>query len=160
MTKFIIKYLGKINLSDTIPTYSQIVSLYKNTHIKVAANTPSDILAGTEYNSPEEKGITIPESLITEFNEKNNVALKPKEFLDKPITIDLVENGSDGTKYGRFNTKIIRVIKDDLEESNSYMRNVELTRLLQENHFKTNIPFILLELKNPDDNEKVIRKIT
>ncbi|HFE9852944.1 TPA: ATP-binding cassette domain-containing protein [Enterococcus faecalis] len=160
MTSFIMKDLGKINLSDTMPTYSQIVSLYKNTRIKVAANTPSDILAGAEYNSTEEKGITVPESLITEFNEKNNVSLKPEEFLDRSVTIDLVENGSDGAKYGRFDTKIIRVIKDDLEESNSYMGNVELTRLLQENHFKTNIPFILLELKNPDDNEKVIKKIT
>lgn len=159
MTGIDIENIGSMDFTDTMPNYSQIVSLYQNTEIRVSVNTAEEIIAGKEYKNPEEKGLTITESFINDFNLANNLKVSAVDLIGKSISIQIVENSINGEKKGEFDTKIARVIKDEFEDNNSFMSEVELQKIIDFNNFTKSNPFILIELNNPKDNEKVAELI-
>ena len=159
MTGIDIENIGSMDFTDTMPNYSQIVSLYQNTEIRVSVNTAEEIIAGKEYKNPEEKGLTITESFINDFNLANNLKVSAVDLIGKRISIQIVENSINGEKKGEFDTKIARVIKDEFEDNNSFMSEVELQKIIDFNNFTKSNPFILIELNNPKDNEKVAELI-
>lgn len=149
----------EIDFSETMPNYSQIVSLYKNPSINVVANSDKDVLSGQLYENPLEKGLTITQTLIDDYNELNGVGLTPETILGKKVSLNLVEERSDGPVYGSYETTIQRVVKDEFSDSNSFMSHSELQQVIKANNFNINYSFMLIELHNPEDNEKIVEKI-
>ncbi|WP_430607655.1 hypothetical protein IGJ55_001110 [Enterococcus sp. AZ170] len=151
--------IGKADYTDTTPNYSQVVSLYDNTSIKVPSNTKDSILAGKEYQDPKEEGITLTESFIKDFNKMNKKNLTAESIIGKKLKGVIVESTSEGEKTGTFSTKIIRIVKDETEEENSYMAPVEMNQIITRNKFEKNIPYFILELKEPSENKQVMEQI-
>lgn len=151
--------IGKADYTDTTPNYSQVVSLYDNTSIKVPSNTKDSILAGKEYQDPKEEGITLTESFIKDFNKMNKKNLTAESIIGKKLKGFIVESTSEGEKTGTFSTKIIRIVKDETEEENSYMAPVEMNQIITRNKFEKNIPYFILELKEPSENKQVMEQI-
>ncbi|WP_375180491.1 ABC transporter ATP-binding protein/permease [Enterococcus rotai] len=150
---------GKADYTDTTPNYSQVVSLYDNTSINVPSNTKDSILAGKEYQDPKEEGITLTESFIKDFNKLNKKNLTAESIIGKKIKGVIVESTSEGEKTGTFSTKVIRIVKDETEEENSYMGPVEMNQIITQNKFEKNIPYFILELKEPSENKQVMGQI-
>ncbi|MGX7263847.1 ABC transporter ATP-binding protein/permease [Enterococcus crotali] len=150
---------GKADYRDTTPNYSQVVSLYDNISIKVPSNTKDSILAGKEYKNPKEEGITLTESFIKDFNKLNKKNLTADSVIGKKLKGMIVESTSEGEKTGVFSTKIVRIVKDETEEENSYMAPVEMERIVTQNKFEKNIPYFILELKEPSENKQVMDQI-
>lgn len=150
---------GKADYTDTTPNYSQVVSLYDNTSINVPSNTKDSILAGKEYQDPKEEGITLTESFIKDFNKLNKKNLTAESIIGKKIKGVIVESTSEGEKTGTFSTKVIRIVKDETEEENSYMGPVEMNQIITQNKFEKNIPYFILELKEPSENKQVMDQI-
>lgn len=151
--------VGKADYTDTTPNYSQVVSLYNNTSINVSSNKKESILAGKEYQNPKEEGITLTESFIKDFNKMNKQHLTAESSIGKKLTGVIVESTSEGEKTGTFSTKIIRIVKDEMEEENSYMAPVEMNQIITQNKFEKNSPYFILELKEPSENKQVIDQI-
>lgn len=150
---------GKADYTDTTPNYSQVVSLYDNTSINVPSNTKDSILAGKEYQDPKEEGITLTESFIKDFNKLNKKNLTVESIIGKKLKGVIVESTSEGEKTGTFSTKVIRIVKDETEEENSYMGPVEMNQIITQNKFEKNIPYFILELKEPSENKQVMDQI-
>lgn len=150
---------GKADYTDTTPNYSQVVSLYDNTSINVPSNTKDSILAGKEYQDPKEEGITLTESFIKDFNKLNKKNLTAESIIGKKLKGVIVESTSEGEKTGTFSTKVIRIVKDETEEENSYMGPVEMNQIITQNKFEKNIPYFILELKEPSENKQVMDQI-
>lgn len=148
-----------IDLSTTLPNYAQIVSLYENTSIKVSANDLDDILSGSPYKKSNENGLTIPETLVDDFNQKNGTSYTAKNILGEEVELVILENTEQGNRIAKFKTTIIRVLGDELRDSNSFMAPKALGNLLEENQFNRNRPYLILELNNPEDTERVAEKI-
>lgn len=159
MSQLTIGDLGKLDLSTTLPNYAQVVSLYDNTAITVSANSKESLLVGQAYQRADEEGLTIPETLLKDFNQANQTQLTAQELIGKEIRLTLVENTSQGSKTSQVQTKIARVIRDELADSNSYMAPVELDRLLTSSGFSKTVPYLILELKDPAQTDQVIEQI-
>lgn len=151
---------GKFDFSERMPSYSQIVSLYQNPGIKVVANTATEILVGAPYTDPLEIGLTLPVSFLTDLNDSHQTQLVASDLIGKIASLELVEFRSEGPVYGTYQTPIIRIIKDDFFDTNSFMSDSETKKALGENQFTTNHSFILLELHNPESNETTIERIS
>lgn len=159
ITNISIEDLGDIDLENTLPAYSQIISLYKDTEISVSANDKSEILYGEPYKDINEVGITIPKSLLTDFINENKPNLNLSEFMNKSITINVSEKQIDGTITGSYTTKIIRIVDDEVSESNSFMSYKELEDVIEANGMSKNVPYIILELKDPSKTKSTVQKI-
>lgn len=148
-----------LDLSTHLPNYAQIVSLYEDTSIAVSANTEDSILSGNTYSSPSEKGLTVPISFVEAFNQANQTAYTAKTIVGKELTMELVEHRADGSFTASVQTPIIRVIADELEDSNSYMAPEQLEGILKDSGFTKNRPYMILELKNPDKTAAITEKL-
>ena len=60
----------EMDLSQTMPSYAQVVSLYEDTSISVSSNETDKVLAGSLYTDTNEQGLTIPSSLLKNWNEQ------------------------------------------------------------------------------------------
>ena len=151
----------EVDLSQTIPSYAQVVSLYEDTSISVSSNEKEKVLAGPIYTDAKEQGLTIPMSLLKNWNEQTGQNLTASDVIGKPVSASIVENGAEGSKTSQFQTHIVRVIndEDDMEDSNSFMPAYQMETILKEAGFTKTVSYFILELKDPSRTKTVIEEL-
>lgn len=148
-----------LDMSTSFPSYAQVVSLFDDSDIAVSANNEDDVLYGELYQNHQEKGLTIPITLIDAFNQTHHTNYTYDSFLGKAVSATIFENTHEGERTGTITTKITRIIEDEFEDSNSYMAPVEMERILQEQGFSKNVPYMILELKDSSQTELVVEQL-
>ena len=151
----------EVDVSQTIPSYAQVVSLYEDTSISVSSNEKEKVLAGPIYTDAKEQGLTIPMSLLKNWNEQTGKNLTASDVIGKPVSASIVENGAEGSKTSQFQTHIVRVIndEDDMEDSNSFMPAYQMETILKEAGFTKTVSYFILELKDPSRTKTVIEEL-
>ena len=151
----------EVDLSQTIPSYAQVVSLYEDTSISVSSNEKEKVLAGPIYTDAKEQGLTIPMSLLKNWNEQTGKNLTASDVIGKKVLASIVENGAEGSKISQFQTHIVRVIndEDDMEDSNSFMPAYQMETILKEAGFTKTVSYFILELKDPSRTKTVIEEL-
>jgi len=151
----------EVDLSQTMPSYAQVVSLYEDTSISVSSNEKEKVLAGPIYTDAKEQGLTIPMSLLKNWNEQTGKNLTASDVIGKKVLASIVENGAEGSKNSQFQTHIVRVIndEDDMEDSNSFMPAYQMETILKEAGFTKTVSYFILELKDPSQTKTVIEEL-
>ena len=151
----------EVDFSQTMPSYAQVVSLYEDTSISVSSNEKEKVLAGPIYTDAKEQGLTIPMSLLKNWNEQTGKNLTASDVIGKPVLASIVENGAEGSKTSQFQTHIVRVIndEDDMEDSNSFMPAYQMETILKEAGFTKTVSYFILELKDPSRTKTVIEEL-
>ena len=151
----------EVDLSQTMPSYAQVVSLYEDTSISVSSNEKEKVLAGPLYTDAKEQGLTIPMSLLKNWNEQTGKNLTASDVIGKKVLASIVENGAEGSKTSQFQTHIVRVIndEDDMEDSNSFMPDYQMETILKEAGFTKTVSYFILELKDPSRTKTVIEEL-
>ena len=151
----------EVDLSQTMPSYAQVVSLYEDTSISVSSNEKEKVLAGPIYTDVKEQGLTIPMSLLKNWNEQTGKNLTASDVIGKKVLASIVENGAEGSKTSQFQTHIVRVIndEDDMEDSNSFMPAYQMETILKEAGFTKTVSYFILELKDPSRTKTVIEEL-
>lgn len=151
----------EVDFSQALPSYAQVVSLYEDTSISVSSNEKEKVLAGTLYTDVNEEGLTIPMSLLKNWNEQTGKNLTASDVIGKPVSATIVENAAEGSKLASFQTHIVRVIndEDDAEDSNSFMASNQMETILKEAEFTKTVSYFILELKDPSRTKTVIEEL-
>ena len=151
----------EVDLSQTMPSYAQVVSLYEDTSISVSSNEKEKVLAGPIYTDAKEQGLTIPMSLLKNWNEQTGKNLTASDVIGKKVLASIIENGAEGSKTSQFQTHIVRVIndEDDMEDSNSFMPAYQMETILKEAGFTKTVSYFILELKDPSRTKTVIEEL-
>ena len=151
----------EVDLSQTMPSYAQVVSLYEDTSISVSSNEKEKVLAGPIYTDAKEQGLTIPMSLLKNWNEQTGKNLTASDVIGKKVLASIIENGAEGSKTSQFQTHIVRVIndEDDMEDSNSFMPAYQMETILKEAGFTKTVSYFILELKDPSQTKTVIEEL-
>ena len=151
----------EVDFSQTMPSYAQVVSLYEDTSISVSSNEKEKVLAGPIYTDAKEQGLTIPMSLLKNWNEQTGENLTASDVIGKPVSASIVENGAEGSKTSQFQTHIVRVIndEDDTEDSNSFMASNQMETILKEAEFTKAVSYFILELKDPSRTKTVTEEL-
>ena len=151
----------EVDFSQTLPSYAQVVSLYEDTSISVSSNEKEKVLAGSLYTDVNEQGLTIPMSLLKNWNEQTGKNLTASDVIGKPVSATIVENAAEGSKTSQFQTHIVRVIndEDDMEDSNSFMAAKQMETILKEAEFTKAVSYFILELKDPSRTKTVTEEL-
>ena len=151
----------EVDFSQTMPSYAQVVSLYEDTSISVSSNEKEKVLAGPLYTDAKEQGLTIPMSLLKNWNEQTGKNLTASDVIGKKVLASIVENGAEGSKTSQFQTHIVRVIndEDDMEDSNSFMPAYQMETILKEAGFTKTVSYFILELKDPSRTKTVTEEL-
>jgi len=151
----------EVDFSQAMPSYAQVVSLYEDTSISVSSNEKEKVLAGSLYTDINEQGLTIPMSLLKNWNEQTGNNLTASDVIGKPVSATIVENAAEGSKLARFQTHIVRVIndEDDAEDSNSFIASNQMETILKEAEFTKAVSYFILELKDPSRTKTVIEEL-
>ena len=151
----------EVDFSQAMPSYAQVVSLYEDTSISVSSNEEDKVLAGSIYTDAKEQGLTIPMSLLKNWNEQTGKNLTASDVIGKPVSASIVENGAEGSKTSQFQTHIVRVIndEDDMEDSNSFMPAYQMETILKEAGFTKTVSYFILELKDPSRTKTVTEEL-
>ena len=151
----------EVDFSQTMPSYAQVVSLYEDTSISVSSNEENKVLAGSIYTDAKEQGLTIPMSLLKNWNEQTGKNLTASDVIGKTVLASIVENGAEGSKTSQFQTQIVRVIndEDDMEDSNSFMSAYQMESILKEAGFTKTVSYFILELKDPSQTKAVTEEL-
>ena len=151
----------EVDFSQTMPSYAQVVSLYEDTSISVSSNEKEKVLAGPIYTDAKEQGLTIPMSLLKNWNEQTGKNLTASDVIGKTVSASIVENGAECSKISQFQTQIVRVIndEDDMEDSNSFMPDYQMETSLKEAGFTKTVSYFILELKDPSRTKTVIEEL-
>ena len=151
----------EVDFSQTMPSYAQVVSLYEDTSISVSSNEENKVLAGSIYTDAKEQGLTIPMSLLKNWNEQTGKNLTASDVIGKTVSASIVENGAEGSKTSQFQTQIVRVIndEDDMEDSNSFMSAYQMESILKEAGFTKTVSYFILELKDPSQTKAVTEEL-
>lgn len=151
----------EVDFSQTMPSYAQVVSLYEDTSISVSSNEKEKVLAGPIYTDAKEQGLTIPMSLLKNWNEQTGENHTASDVIGKPVSASIVENGAEGSKTSQFQTHIVRVIndEDDTEDSNSFMASNQMETILKEAEFTKAVSYFILELKDPSRTKTVTEEL-
>jgi len=151
----------EVDFSQALPSYAQVVSLYEDTSISVSSNEKEKVLAGSIYTDAKEQGLTIPMSLLKNWNEQTGNNLTASDVIGKKVLASIVENGAEGSKTSQFQTHIVRVIndEDDMEDSNSFMPAHQMETILKEAGFTKTVSYFILELKDPSQTKAVIEEL-
>ena len=151
----------EVDFSQALPSYAQVVSLYEDTSISVSSNEKEKVLAGPLYTDAKEQGLTIPMSLLKNWNEQTGKNLTASDVIGKKVLASIVENGAEGSKISQFQTHIVRVIndEDDMEDSNSFMPAYQMETILKEAGFTKTVSYFILELKDPSRTKTVIEEL-
>lgn len=151
----------EVDFSQTMPSYAQVVSLYEDTSISVSSNEEDKVLAGSIYTDAKEQGLTIPISLLKNWNEQTGKNLTASDVIGKTVSVNIVENGAEGSKTSQFQTHIVRVIndEDDMEDSNSFMPAYQMESILKEAGFTKTVSYFILELKDPSQTKAVTEEL-
>ena len=151
----------EVDFSQALPSYAQVVSLYEDTSISVSSNEKEKVLAGSLYTDVNEQGLTIPMSLLKNWNEQTGNNLTASDVIGKPVSATIVENAAEGSKTSQFQTHIVRVIndEDDMEDSNSFMAAKQMETILKEAEFTKTVSYFILELKDPSRTKTVTEEL-
>ena len=151
----------EVDFSQALPSYAQVVSLYEDTSISVTSNEKEKVLAGSLYTDVNEQGLTIPMSLLKNWNEQTGNNLTASDVIGKPVSATIVENAAKGSKLAGFQTHIVRVIndEDDAEDSNSFMASKQMETILKEAEFTKAVSYFILELKDPSRTKTVTEEL-
>ena len=151
----------EVDFSQAMPSYAQVVSLYEDTSISVSSNEEDKVLAGSIYTDAKEQGLTIPMSLLKNWNEQTGKNLTASDVIGKTVSVNIVENGAEGSKNSQFQTQIVRVIndEDDMEDSNSFMPAYQMESILKEAGFTKTVSYFILELKDPSQTKAVTEEL-
>ena len=151
----------EMDLSQTMPSYAQVVSLYEDTSISVSSNEADKVLAGSLYTDANEQGLTIPISLLKNWNEQTGNNLTASDVIGKSVSASIVENTAEASKIAQFQTKIVRVIndEDDMEDSNSFMPSHQMETILKEAGFTKAVSYFILELKDPSQTKAITEEL-
>ena len=151
----------EVDFSQALPSYAQVVSLYEDTSISVSSNEKEKVLAGSIYTDAKEQGLTIPMSLLKNWNEQTGKNLTASDVIGKKVLASIVENGAEGSKTSQFQTHIVRVIndEDDMEDSNSFMPAYQMETILKEAGFTKTVSYFILELKDPSRTKTVTEEL-
>ena len=151
----------EVDFSQALPSYAQVVSLYEDTSISVTSNEKEKVLAGSLYTDVNEQGLTIPMSLLKNWNEQTGNNLTASDVIGKPVSATIVENAAEGSKTSQFQTHIVRVIndEDDMEDSNSFMAAKQMETILKEAEFTKAVSYFILELKDPSRTKTVTEEL-
>lgn len=151
----------EVDFSQAMPSYAQVVSLYEDTSISVTSNEKEKVLAGSLYTDVNEQGLTIPMSLLKNWNEQTGKNLTASDVIGKTVSVNIVENGAEGSKNSQFQTQIVRVIndEDDMEDSNSFMPAYQMESILKEAGFTKTVSYFILELKDPSQTKAVTEEL-
>ena len=151
----------EVDFSQALPSYAQVVSLYEDTSISVTSNEKEKVLAGTLYTDVNEQGLTIPMSLLKNWNEQTGNNLTASDVIGKKVSATIVENAAEGSKTSQFQTHIVRVIndEDDMEDSNSFMAAKQMETILKEAEFTKAVSYFILELKDPSRTKTVTEEL-
>ena len=151
----------EVDFSQALPSYAQVVSLYEDTSISVSSNEKEKVLAGSLYTNVNEQGLTIPMSLLKNWNEQTGNNLTASDVIGKPVSASIVENAAEGSKLAVFQTHIVRVIndEDDAEDSNSFMASKQMETILKEAEFTKAVSYFILELKDPSRTKTVTEEL-
>lgn len=150
-----------MDLSQTMPSYAQVVSLYEDTSISVSSNETDKVLAGSLYTDTNEQGLMIPSSLLKNWNEQTGKNLTANDLIGKSVSASIVESAAETSKIAQFQTKIVRVIndEDDMEDSNSFMLSHQMETILKEAGFTKAVSYFILELKDPSQTKVVTEEL-
>jgi len=129
----------EVDFSQALPSYAQVVSLYEDTSISVTSNEKEKVLAGSLYTDVNERGLTIPMSLLKNWNEQTGNNLTASDVIGKPVSATIVENAAEGSKLAGFQTHIVRVLKE-----------AEFTKA---------VSYFILELKDPSRTKTVTEEL-
>ena len=151
----------EVDFSQAMPSYAQVVSLYEDTSISVSSNETDKVLADSLYTDANEQGLTIPSSLLKNWNEQTGKNLTASDVIGKTVSVSIVENGAEGSKNSQFQTHIVRVIndEDDMEDSNSFMPAYQMESILKEAGFTKTVSYFILELKDPSRTKTVTEEL-
>ena len=151
----------EVDFSQALPSYAQVVSLYEDTSISVTSNEKEKVLAGSLYTDVNEQGLTIPMSLLKNWNEQTGNNLTASDVIGKKVSATIVENAAEGSKTSQFQTHIVRVIndEDDAEDSNSFMPAYQMETILKEAEFTKAVSYFILELKDPSRTKTVTEEL-
>ena len=151
----------EVDFSQAMPSYAQVVSLYEDTSISVSNNETDKVLAGSLYTDANEQGLTIPSSLLKNWNEQTGKNLTATDLIGKSVSASIVENAAEASKIAQFQTKIVRVIndEDDMEDSNSFMPSHQMETILKEVGFTKAVSYFILELKDPSQTKAVTEEL-
>ncbi|MGX7418382.1 ABC transporter ATP-binding protein/permease [Carnobacterium gallinarum] len=151
----------KLDIATTLPAYSQLKSLFSTTKIKMAATDSKEVLAGSLYSDTTEDGLTLTKNFLDDFNKEHDTTYTADTLIGKEVHLTLVENGNSETKHTVYTTKIKRII--DSDDTNNpqpaYMSIPQLTTVLTDAGFEKVISSAIVELKDVDNNEKVVAKL-
>ena len=151
----------EVDFSQAMPSYAQVVSLYEDTSISVSSNEADKVSAGSLYTDANEQGLTIPISLLKNWNEQTGKNLTASDVIGKSVSASIVENAAEASKTAQFQTKIVRVIndEDDIEDSNSFMPAHQMETILKEAGFTKAVSYFILELKDPSQTKTVTEEL-
>ena len=151
----------EVDFSQALPSYAQVVSLYEDASISVTSNEKEKVLAGSLYTDVNEQGLTIPMSLLKNWNEQTGNNLTASDVIGKKVSATIVENAAEGSKTSQFQTHIVRVIndEDDMEDSNSFMPAYQMETILKEAGFTKTVSYFILELKDPSRTKTVTEEL-
>ena len=153
----------EVDFSQAMPSYAQVVSLYEDTSISVSSNETDKVLAGSlyTYTDANEQGLTIPISLLKNWNEQTGKNLTASDVIGKSVSASIVENAAEASKTAQFQTKIVRVIndEDDMEDSNSFMPSNQMETILKEAGFTKAVSYFILELRDPSQTKAVTEEL-
>lgn len=159
MTAFSIDDGLTFDLTETAPTYSQIVSLYKDSTISMVATSNEDVIGGKLYQNQNEKGVTVTTSMLEDYNQKAEKNYTAKSIIGKKIKLHLIDYATSNSEPFELETTVIRVVSDEIEENNSFMSPNQLETVLKKHQVEKNTPYLMLEMTNPEDTEAVVEKI-
>ena len=147
----------EMDLSQTMPSYAQVVSLYEDTSISVSSNETDKVLAGSLYTDTNEQGLTITSSLLKKWNEQTGKNLTVNDLIGKSVSASTAE----ASKIAQFQTKIVRIIndEDDMEDSNSFMLSHQMETISKEAGFTKAVSYFILELKDLSQTKVVTEEL-
>ncbi|VPW75613.1 IS630-Spn1, transposase Orf2 [Streptococcus pneumoniae] len=85
----------EMDLSQTMPSYAQVVNLYEDTSISVSNNETDKVLAGSLYTDTNEQGLTIPSSLLKNWNEQTGKNLTANDLIGKSVSASIIESAAE-----------------------------------------------------------------
>lgn len=148
-----------LDFTEKQPQYAQVSSLYEDVTISAPVNTVEEVLAGDLYQSNQEEGISLPITFVEDFNQEHQTTYKPEALIGQAITVNLLPYRKDGQQRPiTLKTVITRIVKDDFADSVSYMSPKQLEQATASDDLVRLTPYVILELKNPDDTKAFVDK--
>ena len=140
----------KLVFKNEHPNYAQLNNLVPDVSESRKLLQIDGVSSGQRYKNIKEHGLTVTKKFIKEFNQTNHTKYTVKSILNQDIALT-VQMGTNNVIH---KTKIIRVQNGD---NAMFLSTMELNQLVG-SHPKQ-IAYYLLELKDPKNNDTVLKKI-